>query len=71
MNQIKKQDRKHMRLTGYDYSRTGLYYVTICTKNRYPFFGNIKNGEMILKTILKTGYTMIFYIKDMFTRFNS
>jgi REP element-mobilizing transposase RayT len=29
------------RLVGYDYGANGCYYVTICTKNRTPYFGNI------------------------------
>lgn len=29
------------RLQGYDYGSHGLYYVTICTKNRVCYFGNI------------------------------
>ena len=29
------------RLYGYDYSSPGLYFVTICTKNRVHYFGNI------------------------------
>ena len=26
--------RKHVRLKNYDYSRNGIYFVTICTQNR-------------------------------------
>jgi REP element-mobilizing transposase RayT len=40
--------RKSIRLKGYDYSRKGLYFVTICCKNRACLFGKIKNGEMFL-----------------------
>lgn len=40
--------RKSIRLKGYDYSQAGLYFVTICCKNRTHFFGEIINGEMIL-----------------------
>ena len=29
------------RLKGYDYGTNGLYYVTICTKNRIHYFGEI------------------------------
>ena len=36
------------RLQGYDYGSNGCYYVTICTKNRYHYFGNIVNHEMQL-----------------------
>ncbi|WP_046246842.1 transposase [Hymenobacter terrenus] len=30
------------RLPGYDYGQTGMYFITICTKNRQPYFGNIE-----------------------------
>ena len=36
-----------IRLRGWDYSR-GIYFITICTKNRIPWFGKIVNGEMRL-----------------------
>ena len=41
-----KPRRKAIRLKGYDYSRNGLYYVTICTKDRKCLFGEIKDGKM-------------------------
>jgi putative transposase len=34
-----KHHRHSIRLTGYDYSRSGAYFVTICTLNRANFFG--------------------------------
>ena len=40
--------RRSIRLKGYDYSRAGLYFVTICTQNREHLFGNIENGKMML-----------------------
>ena len=40
--------RKSIRLKGYDYSRKGLYFVTICCKNRACLFGKIESGEMFL-----------------------
>jgi REP element-mobilizing transposase RayT len=39
------------RLPGYDYAQNGLYFVTICTKNREEFFGIIENGKMVLNGI--------------------
>ncbi len=39
------------RLQSWDYGANGLYFVTICTKNREHFFGEIQNGEMILSEI--------------------
>lgn len=43
--------RKSIRLSDYDYSKNGLYFITICTKNRECIFGEIKNHEMILSEI--------------------
>ncbi len=40
--------RKQIRLKGYDYSQSGWYFVTICTKNRECIFGDIVNEHMIL-----------------------
>jgi len=42
------KNRKSIRLTGYDYSQNGLYFITICTKNRECILGEIINGKMIL-----------------------
>ena len=33
------------RLAGYDYGQNGFYFVTICTKNREHYFGEIINDE--------------------------
>ncbi len=43
-----KHHRRSIRLRGYDYSRTGLYFVTICTDNHQCLFGDIINDVMIL-----------------------
>ncbi|RLD82224.1 MAG: hypothetical protein DRJ10_05265 [Bacteroidetes bacterium] len=40
--------RRSIRLKGYDYSQKGLYFITICVKNRTCLFGNITNGKMNL-----------------------
>ena len=40
--------RRSIRLKGYDYSQQGLYFVTICVKNRACLFGEIINQQMIL-----------------------
>ena len=34
-------ERKPLRLKEYDYSQNGAYFVTVCTKDRKPFFGHI------------------------------
>jgi len=35
--------RKSIRLKNYDYSKEGLYFITICTHNRENLFGEIVN----------------------------
>ena len=35
---------RFIRLKGYDYSRPGAYFVTMCTENRECHFGNIVVG---------------------------
>ena len=40
--------RRSIRLKGYDYTRPGAYFVTVCTQNRECLFGKIMNGEMKL-----------------------
>lgn len=44
-----KIHRRHsIRLRGYDYSQAGLYFVTVVTRGREKFFGEVVNGEMRL-----------------------
>lgn len=40
--------RSSIRLKGYDYARAGLYFITICTKDRNHLFGHIENAGMVL-----------------------
>ncbi|MGD9930755.1 MAG: transposase [Mangrovibacterium sp.] len=42
------RNRKSIRLKGYDYSKAGLYFITLCAQNRECLFGNIDDNEMIL-----------------------
>lgn len=35
--------RRSVRLKGYDYSRAGLYFITICVQNKKCLFGKIEN----------------------------
>jgi putative transposase len=39
------------RLQSYDYSSSGMYFITICTKNRTHFFGEIENEMMIFSEL--------------------
>lgn len=52
------KNRKSQRLANYDYSQNGLYFITICTKDRQELFGKIDppagGGKMILNERGKT-----------------
>ena len=38
MGETKKKNRKSIRLEGYDYSKEGAYFITICASNRMNYF---------------------------------
>ena len=40
--------RKTNRLSNFDYSSSGYYFVTVCTKDRQEYFGHIINNEMVV-----------------------
>jgi REP element-mobilizing transposase RayT len=44
---------KSNRLQNYDYSSNWWYFITICTKDRQNYFGEIINWEIILNDIWK------------------
>lgn len=46
-----KYNRQSIRLSGYDYSQSGLYFITICCRNQICHFGDILNGLMYLNDI--------------------
>ena len=42
------RNRKLNRLKDYNYSTEGYYFVTVCTKDRQEWFGEIKKDAMVL-----------------------
>ncbi len=38
--------RKSQRLLGYDYSKQGAYFITLCTHNRQHLFGELVDDTM-------------------------
>lgn len=46
-----KKDRKSARLTGWNYSSEGVYFITICCYNRQSLLGRICDNEIILSEI--------------------
>ncbi len=46
-----KNERKKLRLSGYDYSSDGYYFVTMLVKNRVSSLGFVQNNNLILSDI--------------------
>jgi putative transposase len=61
------KNRESYRLKGYDYSQEGSYFVTLCTKDRKPLFGEINNGVMQLTRAGETAVACWKEIPQHFT----
>lgn len=48
-----KPARRSIRLKNYDYSRSGWYFVTICTAHRLCLFGDVIDGQMVTNELGK------------------
>jgi REP element-mobilizing transposase RayT len=48
-----RHHRRSIRFQDYDYSKEGLYFITICVKDRQYLFGEIQDGIMILNDMGK------------------
>ncbi|MCB9510702.1 MAG: hypothetical protein H6695_10995 [Deferribacteres bacterium] len=48
-----RRNRRPIRLPHYDYASAGLYFVTICSHQRRPLFGEIKDQKMHLNAVGK------------------
>ena len=54
------------RLRGWDYGWDAAYFVTLCTKGRYPYFGRVAPGEMILTPAGQAARDCWYAIPDHF-----
>ena len=57
---------KPNRWENWNYNYNGFYFVTICTKDRYEYFGKIENKTMVLNNIgniVKNNFYNNVYIK--------
>ncbi len=69
MNNIRFKNKYRIpstRMRTWDYSSSGWYYVTICTKNRICYFGEIKNRKMKLSIVGKQAKNYWIEITDHF-----
>ena len=59
---INQKHRRTVRWNNYDYSREGSYFITINSKDKFPYFGEIQNGIMCLspagQIVYKSDYTI-------------
>ena len=60
-------NRRSIRLKTYDYSKAGLYFITICVQNRELLFGEIENNVMILNDAGKMIYAEWEKLPERFT----
>jgi REP element-mobilizing transposase RayT len=65
----KIHNRRSIRLKGYDYSKAGLYFITICCQDRICRFGEVKNGEMILNELGIIAYNEWIKLTERFANF--
>jgi REP element-mobilizing transposase RayT len=59
--------RRSIRLKGYDYSKAGLYFITICCQDRICRFGKIVGNEMILNDFGQIAFDEWIKLSDRFT----
>ena len=60
------KSRKPTRWNHYAYSQDGMYFVTICTKDREELFGQIKDGKMVLNELGKIAKKCLLEIPNHF-----
>ena len=48
LGDMRERRRRLMRLQGFDYTRQGAYFITICTRNRECLLGDVGEGRMHL-----------------------
>ena len=39
--------RKPLRLKGWDYTASGVYFITFCTQDRLPVLSSIRRGDLL------------------------
>ena len=59
-----KYRTKSIRLQNWDYSWNAPYFITICTKNKEYYFGNIVNNDMKLSSIGILADVFLYEIKN-------
>jgi putative transposase len=63
---ISRKNRHSIRLTGYDYSRVGLYFVTLVVYQRENLFGAINTAEMELNEMGRMAVDSWTWLADQY-----
>lgn len=58
--------RRSIRLSDYDYSQCGLYFVTLCCNNRKCLFGDVANGVMQLNDAGRIAYDHLNVLSEKY-----
>jgi len=61
--------RRSIRLKGYDYSQTGLYFITICIQDKRCLFGEIINNDMALNEFGIIAYQQWEKLSERYSNF--
>ncbi|KQM67186.1 hypothetical protein ASE74_06905 [Pedobacter sp. Leaf216] len=61
--------RRSIRLKGYDYSKAGAYFITICCEDRIHRFGKVEGDEMILNQSGTIAYNEWINLSDRYSNF--
>ncbi|RLJ76686.1 transposase [Pedobacter alluvionis] len=61
--------RRSIRLKGYDYSKAGAYFITICCEDRINRFGKVSGDEMILNQSGTIAYNEWVNLAERFPNF--
>ncbi|PVD52769.1 hypothetical protein DC498_07510 [Terrimonas sp.] len=65
----KHHHRRSIRLKGYDYSKAGLYFITICCQHKICRFGEIINKKMVLNEFGQIAYNEWIKLPERFPNF--
>ena len=63
------EGRKRNRLQDFDYSKDGIYFITICTKDKIHYFGKIHDEKMIFNEFGKSAEHQILWLEQQYPYF--
>ena len=59
-----KYRNESARLQSWDYGSAAAYFITICTKDREHYFGEIRNGKLEISPVGAIAYILWYEIKN-------